>query len=188
MSRLILVRHAAPEIDPDHAAANWPLSFEGRAAATALAAELAAYDPSVVVTSQLPKAFETGRILAEHLGIPVRTGADLHELERRYVPWLGSREFAAKVADSMARPDERVFGEESASGARLRFERALDAALEAHPHETVVIVTHGTVMALYVAARAGADPFAVWSGLGMPAYAVLTRPGLTVERVVNHVA
>ena len=182
---VILVRHAHPEIDPDLDPEDWPLSFEGRAAATQLADILEEYDPDVIVTSQLPKAFETGRILAENLFLPVETVPGLQEVDRRDVGWLKSGEFRDRLADSMARPSETVFGAESADEAMERFRAAVEAVLALHPTETVVIVTHGTVMSLFVAAQGDSQAFDLWDRLELPAFVVLRRPDLAVERIAE---
>jgi broad specificity phosphatase PhoE len=87
----------------------------------------------------------------------------------------------------MARPAERIFGEESADEAHARFTAALDDVLAAHPWETVAVVTHGTVLALWVARRAQRDAFALWSSLAMPAFVVLTRPDFAIEHIEGSV-
>jgi broad specificity phosphatase PhoE len=182
--RLILVRHALPEIDPEVESVHWPLAPEGRLAATLLADDLLEYQPGAVVTSPLPKAFETGRILAENLFIPVTTHAGLVEHGRAGVGWLRSGDRASRIADAIARPDEVVFGDESAAAATRRFGAAIDSVLKDHPTETVIVVSHGTVLALFLASLDSAeyDAYELWGRLTMPAFAVLSRPTLAVER------
>src|SRR4051794_41967110 len=60
----LLIRHAAPAIEPARPAAAWPLCDEGRAAARALGASLSL---DAVVSSPEPKALQT----AAALGAPV---------------------------------------------------------------------------------------------------------------------
>jgi broad specificity phosphatase PhoE len=59
--------------------------------------------------------------------------------------------------------------------------------LERHPDQTVAIVSHGTVITLYVARAAGVEPFAFWQGLGLPAFVVLSWPRLGLLNVVESV-
>ena len=68
-----------------------------------------------------------------------------------------------------------------------RFERAVLAVLGRHPAKNVAIVSHGTVMALFVSRRAGVAPLPLWRGLGMPAVIVMTLPQLDLVEVVERV-
>ncbi|MGH9203207.1 MAG: phosphoglycerate mutase family protein [Vicinamibacterales bacterium] len=62
-----------------------------------------------------------------------------------------------------------------------------EAIVESHQVETVAIVTHGTVMALYVARAAALDPFPLWKRLGTPAFVVLSLPERRILTVVEHI-
>jgi broad specificity phosphatase PhoE len=174
-------------MDPDVPATRWPLSVEGMASCVPLANALAAYDPDRIVTSRTRKAFETGRILAENLFIPVEPVDGLEELHRSSVGWMASSGFVDGVRRSMADPSAAVFGDESLNQARERFEKGLALAAPASESDTVIAVTHGTVLAAYVAGRTGEDPFAIWRRLGLPAFAVLSKPHLRLETLVTSV-
>jgi broad specificity phosphatase PhoE len=171
---LLLVRHAAPEVVPGVPAREWRLSDDGRRAAEALAARVTPYLPSLVATSAEPKARETAELLAARLGVPTESAAGLHEHVRDNVGYLGRERFEAAVAACFARPDELVLGRETAAQALARFSRAVEAVLAAHPAGNLAIVTHGTVMALFVAARTGRDPLPFWRGLALPDLVVLS--------------
>jgi broad specificity phosphatase PhoE len=187
VGQLILARHALPEIDPDRPARTWALSEAGRLSCIALAEKLAAYDLAAVVTSVEPKARETGEIVAGRLSLPVETAIGLHEHERETVGWLGREQFETSVADLFARPGVLVFGEETADQAHRRFAAAVREALDQHPAGNVAIVTHGTVMSLFVARANGLDPLPFWRQLGMPAFAVLSRPESQLLEIVENV-
>jgi broad specificity phosphatase PhoE len=101
----------------------------------------------------------------------------LHEHERDTVVFLRRAEFEAAVAGFFARPDELALGRETAAQALDRFSRAVDGVLAAHPQGTVAIVTHGTVLSLFVAARTGVDPFPFWRDLALPELVVQDLPG-----------
>ncbi len=182
--RLILVKHAWPDVDPRRPAADWPLSARGRADAAALADALAPYAPGRVVASEEPKARDTGRALAGALGVPFGTRPGLHEHERRTTPYLPRAEFQAAVARFFAEPEALVLGEETASAARARFAAAVDA-VAAEGGGTPVVVAHGTVIALYLAECVGIDPFATWKALGLPAYAVVGGAPPRLEALVG---
>jgi broad specificity phosphatase PhoE len=163
---LVLVRHAAPEIDPARPPTGWRLSAAGRAAAARLRLTL---DVDAVVSSPEPKALET----AAALDAPLEIDPRLREHDRSGVGWLD--DFAATVEAGFARPAEVVLGVESFHAARDRFAAAVDAALAAHPAERLAIVSHGTVIALYAAWATGADPAALWRGLALPDVIELDR-------------
>ena len=177
MPTLILVRHSIPAIDPARSADQWSLSAEGRQRCAPLADRLAQHHPGVIVTSVEPKAVETARLVAE----------GLHEHDRRGVPFESRAAFEAAVARFFAEPARLVFGNETADGAHARFAAAVAVVLARHPGENVAVVTHGTVMTLFVARANRLEPFAFWRQLGLPALVVLSRPGFEGLHVVENV-
>ena len=177
--KLILVRHSLPEIDPARPAHEWRLSAEGRLRCIGLAEQLAAHRPQALVSSQEPKALETAAILGERLSLPVEPAAGLHEHERQNVPFTSRAEFEAAVRRLFDQPAERVFGDESAEQAARRFETAL-APLLARPVQCLAVVTHGTVLSLYIARRCGIDAFSFWQRLSLPMAVTLSLPDFTI--------
>ena len=57
----------------------------------------------------------------------------------------------------------------------IRFAEAV-AGLVARHDGDIVIVTHGTVMALFIASHTGQDAFELWKQQDMPCATVLTLP------------
>ena len=184
MRKLILVRHSLPAITGEQPASQWKLSEEGRRRCERLAKLLAAHRPVAVVTSTEPKAIETGQIAGGRLGVPVEAAPNLHEHERPGTGLDTPEQFNAKVARLLEHPGELIFGAETGDEARERFEAAVDDAMRRHPAGTVAIVSHGTVMTLFVARAAGIDPVPFWKGLGLPAFVVLSHPELALLDVV----
>ncbi len=188
MDALILVKHSLPTIIPDVPAAEWELSDEGRRRCQALAQELRPYRPEGVIASVELKALETAHLLAAHLMLPVTSFPGLYEHARQTAPFGTPQEFEANVARLFARPDELVFGEETADQAHRRFSRAVEAALERFPYRCPVIVAHGTVISLFVSRRCNLDPFPLWQRLGLPSFVVLSRPAydlITVKEAIS---
>ena len=161
--RLILVKHSLPEVAPGVTASRWRLSEEGRRRCEALAGKLAVYDPGGIVSSVEPKAVETAQVVAERLGRP----------------------FEAAVAEFFERPGERVFGNETADEAHGRFAGVVRGVLAKYPDGPVVAVTHGTVMALFVARANGLDAFPLWKRLGLPSLIALSGPEMQVVDIVE---
>jgi phosphoribosyl-AMP cyclohydrolase len=184
MPHLILIRHANPQIDPQRPARDWPLSAEGRARCQALARRLACFEPQVVVSSVEPKALETAQIVAQCVGLDAETAAGLHEHERDNVAFTSREPFEAQVAAFFAQPHALVFGRESADAAHRRFSTAVQEVLARHAGRNLAIVTHGTVLSLFVTRAAGLEPFPFWRSLGLPALAVLSLPDLKLLHVL----
>lgn len=144
---------------------EWPLSEEGRRRCGPLAERLAAYGPRALLASTEPKARETAELVAPALGLGlgVQLSDGLRETARRTVGWLAPEDLDRGIRALFERPGEVVFGEESAAAALARFEAAVDAV-----PEPAVVVTHGTVLSLYAAARTGRDPYELWRSLELP--------------------
>jgi broad specificity phosphatase PhoE len=176
MPQLILVKHAKPLVDPTKSSELWRLSDEGRAGAQKLADALATCNVSIVISSTEPKAIETAQILATALHIPTEPHDDLHEHDRSTVPHMRSGEFISHVELFFRRPGERVLGRESADEALQRFERAVEDVVANHPETNIAIVTHGTVIALFVEKHSDRNGFQVWREMSLPSFAVFDLP------------
>jgi broad specificity phosphatase PhoE len=160
---VLLVRHSVPEVDPALRAEEWRLSEEGRRRCGALAERLREHGPTAVVSSTEPKMRETAELVGAELGLEVRESHALRETARRTVPWMEAEEFRQAVRRLFERPQEVVFGEESAVDALARFSAAVDGL-----EERTVVVSGGTVISLYVAARTSEDAFELWGRLDLP--------------------
>lgn len=185
---LILVRHSLPEFVTGVPASQWRLSDEGRRRCQPLARHLAAHTPTVIVSSEEPKAIETGQVCARVLGLSFETTPGLHEHQRGVVQDLGSRkEFEALVGRFLEQPDRLVFGSETADEAHARFSWAIADVMARHPTGRLAIVSHGTVMTLFIARATGLDPLPLWKSLGLPAFAVLSLPELELRELVPEI-
>jgi broad specificity phosphatase PhoE len=168
---LILVRHSRPRIDENTPPPDWELSEEGRALATRLADALVALRPDAIFTSDEPKALQTAEALASRLGLRLTTMRELREHDRTGEPFLPSdQEFQRELQKLFNRPAERVYGRESAQEALRRFEAAVQRITDQPSIERPIIVTHATVLSLYVAAHTGRDAWDSWKQLTMPCY------------------
>jgi broad specificity phosphatase PhoE len=184
---VILVRHSTSQPVEGLDAQRWSLSPEGLEQAKALAPHLVPYRPSIVFSSYERKAVQTAEIIAGALDVPHVLWPGLHEHERTAVPYFDRQTFLALVRRFFDRPDELVFGQETAERALTRFQTALYDLLDAYPRRSLAVVSHGTVLTLLLAPMLGVAPFALWDRLGMPAYAVLTRESLELVEMVEKV-
>jgi len=177
MAQLFLVKHALPEIKPDVPAKTWRLGERGRAQSALLAEALRPYRPGVVITSDEPKAAETGQVVADVLLLPCRAAPNLHENDRSGFPYFEDLDdLEAALRTFFDQPDERVIGRESAHEAQQRFVRAVKEVLEPHPEQDAVLVAHGTVNTLLAAAHNPVAPFTLWRAWPLAGFAVLSRP------------
>jgi len=173
--RLILVRHSISAVDVSVPPSQWPLSDPGVEAVGGLARTLADREISDIVSSAEPKAAGTARELARLLDRGWSTASGLHEHERERMDWYGDEVWHAQLRKFFDNPDDVVFGLESARQTLDRFSAAVDNVLrEVDGNDgPVVIVSHGTVMSLFIARQQGVDPYSIWRALKMPDYVEL---------------
>lgn len=175
---LILVRHSLPEILPGIPASSWRLSPEGERRCLLLAQRITAYHPGVVVSSHEIKAVETARWVADRVRQPVQILDGLEEHHREKVAFSGQLDFKKRVKQFFEHPGELVFGSETALQAEERFSKTLSTVIDHNPSKSLVVVTHGTVISLFIWRRIGVEPYQFWQNLGMPAYVLLPLPEL----------
>jgi broad specificity phosphatase PhoE len=80
------------------------------------------------------------------------------------------------VLDAIRRPEELVLGTETTGKAGRRFERGVKSAAAESPPGDMVIVTHGTIISMFVSQLTGADPVPIWESLGLPGLIVVAWP------------
>jgi broad specificity phosphatase PhoE len=171
--QLTLVRHSLPEIEKDRPDHEWRLSEEGKARARRLADVLKSHDIDLIATSHEPKALETAQILAAPFGLKPQMIAGLYEHKRGNLPYLSKPDFEAMVRRFFEKPDNLVFGEETAEQAHERFSGAVHSILSDNKNSKIAIVAHGTVISLFVSWLTGKSGFKIWSKLGLPCFLVL---------------
>jgi broad specificity phosphatase PhoE len=175
---LILVRHARPQIAPDASPPRWGLSAEGRAAAAAMAGRLPRF--AAVVASTEPKAVETAQILAAPHELHVSSDARFDEHRREAWPFEPDpAAVTARVRRALAAPDASIDGAETIDAAAQR----LAEGIAAHAARPLLAVSHGTVIAAWLAPRLALDPVELWTGIGMPEAFVLDAEGGLIERI-----
>ena len=175
MNNLILVRHSEPEIEPDKPASTWRLSERGRTKARQLAEELRGFSPASIWSSKEPKAIESSEILADALNVPVQIVDGLEEHHRSNVPYFPTQdEFEEAIEQFFRNQEELVLGDETAQQALQRFTAAIDRIIATDAAETTIVVTHGTVITLYMASVSGVESMSFWRNLETPSFVVLT--------------
>jgi broad specificity phosphatase PhoE len=187
MRKLILIKHAPPMVDPTVSSEQWTLSEKGQALCAPLADAVAAHRPGVIVSSEEPKAAETARLVAERLKISTHPAPGLHEHDRRNVPHMRSGEFISMMELFFRKPEEHVLGKETADQAVRRFTTSLNNVLNGHPQDNVAVVSHGTVIALFLKDRDRRAAFEIWRAMGLPSFAVLSLPEMKLIECVDRI-
>ena len=184
MSRLILVRHAAPSIEPSRPSAEWVLSAEGRAAAVGLSARLMRYAPAIVLSGTEPKMAGTAEIIARAASVPAVLVPGLSEHARRSSSFGTKSDFEKSIRRLFDEPENLVYGDESANATYDRFSVALDNALGAYDGKTVVAVSGGTAISLFISRRSGTEAFPLWQSLRMPTAFVIEPTNWKVQEIL----
>jgi len=187
VKNLILVKHSLPEIIPTIPAKEWVLSKPGQVRCEVLAKRLESYSPDIVASSVEPKAVETAQIIARQINKPFHIVEGLHEHDRTGVEFLGKEQFEARVIDFFMRPDKLVMGRETANQACERFSKALASVELEHPDKNIVVVSHGTVITLFVEKFTGLETFSFWRKLDLPSFVVLSLPQHELVKTVESV-
>jgi 2,3-bisphosphoglycerate-dependent phosphoglycerate mutase len=179
--RLVLVRHGKPEIEEGTPSTQWPLSQSGLEAAASLATQLEGFTFQKIASSPELKAISTAEAMAQKLGLSVEIDDDLSEHKRHSTGFLPLEDFNGQIARLFESPwSELVFGDETANAALERFTRALDRQYVSSGSGDVLVVTHGTIMSIYVANRLGIDPLPFWRSLSTPTAIVISGNEMVV--------
>jgi 2,3-bisphosphoglycerate-dependent phosphoglycerate mutase len=159
---LVLVRHAEPiRIGPEESpgeAADPELTRRGFEQADRLGVWLAAEPVHHVVSSPLRRARETALPVARAHGLDVEIVDGLQEWDAaadHYIPMEELRESKDDRWQAMIEGRWEDYGGENPARFRDRIVPKIDAVIDAHPGETVVVVCHGGVINVYLAALLG---------------------------------
>ena len=143
MTTILLVRHGETDWNLQRRLqghSDTPLNERGREQARALAAELADEPIDAVYSSDLVRAHETARIVAEQHGLDVTASDDLRE--RHFGTWEGLHDDEIEARFPEAATGVIGDGETREAMSRRVFD-ALQRIAEQHPDGHVLVVSHG---------------------------------------------
>lgn len=150
MNRLLVLRHGRTEWNDTgriQGSSDIDLDETGRAQAAAAAAELAAYEPARIISSDLRRAVDTARPVADITGVEIELDKRLRE--RGYGPWEGLKmhEIAEQYPDDHRRwrAQEPLHNPEIETWTDLkrRTGEAVHDLLESDVEGTAILVCHG---------------------------------------------
>ena len=162
MTKLILVKHATPQIIPEVISHRWVLSDAGRCRCGWLADELNAQGVSRIFSSFEPKALETAALVAVRLGLMMEPCRNLHENDRTGLGFLTHEELQRRLREFFQQPARITIGRETANHAFQRFAEAIANIVSKEDGRHSAIVTHGTVLSLFVARHNAIAPYDLW--------------------------
>jgi len=186
MAKLILVKHAPVRIDPGVISHRWVLSKEGRRRCDWLAEELQLRGVSRLYASLEPKALETAALVAVRLGLALEPRPNLHENDRSGLGFQSAVELRRRLREFFERPADVVIGNETAIAALQRFVEAIASIVSEGQCQTLAVVTHGTVISLFVAQHNPIAPFELWAALQLPSYVVLDLTSFSFNGEVHN--
>lgn len=151
MTKVIMVRHGQTTWNVEHkyqGHSDIILSEEGIRQAELAAKRLADEPIQAVYASDLSRAFKTAEIIAEGHRLPVSSLAELREInfgkwegltyEQIYASW------PELIKALYENPDEsRIPGGETFRALKERAFHCLEALLDRHSNETILLVSHG---------------------------------------------
>lgn len=109
----------------------------------------------------------------------------LHEHERSSVQLVSKEDFQSSVRTLFEKPDELIFGNETAAEALERFKTSVELLMELYAGKRMAIVAHGTVISLFASELTGLDGYQLWNELGLPSFVVLDLNNRTLLETVN---
>jgi 2,3-bisphosphoglycerate-dependent phosphoglycerate mutase len=180
MGLIYLVRHAHSDWSPDE---QRPLSAKGHADAQRVAEVLAPYSIRAIYSSPYTRARQTVEPLAARLGLPITEDRQLRE---RHLSSEPLADFLASVKMLWENPTFAFEGGESNIEAQQRGVAVVNALLEKHPRENIVLATHGNLLALILQHFGKMIDVAFWQSMSMPDVYSLsfeTHQDHTIERL-----
>ena len=162
MTNLYLVRHAHSHWTPDE---TRPLSPQGMTDALRVAEILAPVKPEAIYSSPYLRARQTVEPLAEALTMPVLEVADLRERTLCDPP---VDDWKAALERSWQDFSFTLPGGESSGAAQERAVAACHHIVENHPDGSIVIATHGNLLALLMNHYDPSVGYAEWDALSLP--------------------
>ena len=158
MTEILLIRHGETTWNQERrmqGQQDSPLTPMGLHQARQLARRLKAVALSALYSSDLGRAHQTARCIADETGHTVIAEPGLRERHFGIFEGLTNAEIAVRYPDdhvlfAKRDPEYRMQGGESAAEFRERVLRTMDGIARNHAGETVVVVSHGLVLdALY---------------------------------------
>ena len=148
MTRILLARHGETDwnrVGRWQGHADPPLNDAGRSQAAELAERLAGDWIAAIYSSDLMRASQTARVVADRLGLAVVEDEGLREIDVGSWSGLTRAEVEQRFPDGYARWLVGEIGHDGETREELtsRVVAAVERIAAAHPSEKILVVTHG---------------------------------------------
>ncbi|HIH38939.1 histidine phosphatase family protein [Candidatus Woesearchaeota archaeon] len=152
------LRHAATAVDKTKPVSQWVLSEEGKKQAERIAEHNVFQRMDIIICSEEEKAYQTSLFLSKKIEKPVIKFPGLKELNRDASGFLEKDAFEDTVRECMTRLYTSVRGWEKGIDALERFSSAIGELEDTYDRKSIVVVSHGLVINLYLAHLLGMLP------------------------------
>lgn len=188
---LLIIRHALPETEvSDDGPADPQLSALGHLQAEATAEFLADETVDAIVTSTMRRAVETGRPLAERLGLIPERLEGLKESDHQrsiYTPMEDMADDHEVIREYLK--DPLLMFSDGYDAFRERIRDTFDGVVAAHRGRTVAVFCHSMVASVYLQTLLGHDdPFALICDYCGISRVTASSTGIRTLRSVNETA
>ena len=148
MTRILLARHGETDwnrVGRWQGQADPPLNDAGRGQAAELAERLAGDGIGAIYSSDLVRASQTARVVADRLGLAVVEDQGLREIDVGSWSGLTRAEVEQRFPEGYARWLGGELGHDGETREELteRVVGAVERIAAGHPSETILVVTHG---------------------------------------------
>jgi broad specificity phosphatase PhoE len=127
---------------------------------------------------------DTAELIAQAISAPVVLMPGLSEHARRSAAYGTKADFEKSIRRLFDEPEKLVYGDESANATYDRFSASLDGVLRAHENKTVIAVSGGTAISLFISRRSRTEAFPLWQSLRMPTAFVIGRDDWKVREIL----
>ena len=150
MTKIIFLRHADTQKDPTINAALWGLSEKGQRQAEKVSKNSIMDEVDIIYTSEEKKTSLTVEPIAKNLSKETYPLPFFDEVKRGD-KFLTKEEFEAEKVKQLTELSFNAFGGESGFEALSRFKQGVLEVTKQNEGETILIVTHGTILNIYFA-------------------------------------
>lgn len=156
MTEFLLIRHGQTDWNLEGkytGQSDIPLNETGKAQAHMAAAQLQSTPPDVIYSSDLIRAYDTARIIADGLQMEIHQDPRLREIHQGVWEGLHFDEIKARFAKEFAEREDYPLevappGGETVGQVQARVLEALQEITKKHPQARVAIVSHGLSLAI----------------------------------------
>lgn len=147
-TKIIFLRHADTEKDPNLNASLWGLSEKGKAQSLLLLNDPEINNVDLIYVSQEQKTRLTVEPIVLNLKKGVIESSSFNEVKRGD-KFLSKEEFEEEKKKQLTDLSYHAFNGESCEEALARFKDGVSNIIKGNEEKTILVVTHGTVLNLY---------------------------------------